>query len=512
MEVNTTNSFPTVTINKVQEVPQSWGKFLSETPYKVYQAVKNTGTLIWNFPGDINGIHKFMDDYHSKQPIEDRTVYELFFASPSLSEPIKKVMVVVDPLILKEIRKIPRGEVVSKEYLEEHAAQPCINGGRPFGAALKAIKMGILSEKQVVHDPFLFKMKSVLGIHTIENAKFEGESKEFKERYTKVAKEEVAHIMKQIEDSIVEDKEISLDFGFLNLKIWLRAFFPDLLIEGDKIPEDEEKKYVKFDDKRIRELLKTITEVSDWAFQAIMNPLINTDELAKRAEQKLNVYFDDLLKLDQSFYLGKEYVSSTDPEILKEILVSLLFAGADNIKKYLDHVMVEFGNEEIRQKWLNDKLTDQEIKNYITEVIRLYTVIYAQPGVVSEPFDVEVEGRTYHFSKGADIHYNTKLANRNEKRWGADANIFNPTEHKKYFESLNAEATFGGGHRRCEGKYVTKALGYYVISQILRKYGWSTRVDDQPNYHPTELNFNNGVKGNITYKFWKLRFRWIASN
>lgn len=244
-----------------------------------------------------------------------------------------------------------------------------------------------------------------------------------------------------------------------------------------------------------------------------MNPYSDLDKLEKDAEVILAPFIDVIMQLKQS-YLSTNYIASLENEfghektlkMLREIIISLLFAGGDNIKKYLDHVMVEFGSEAIKATYLSgNAITRDDFNDMITEVGRFFPVIYAQPGKALDDFVIEYQKgahqKTIYVRKGDELHFTTFQANVDEMEWGADAKKFDPKEHKPLYRTNNATALFGGYSRRCRGQSITLSIIHYFMEEVSRRFTWTSRVDGKTNNHPTEFNFNYGVKGGITYQF-----------
>lgn len=152
----------------------------------------------------------------------------------------------------------------------------------------------------------------------------------------------------------------------------------------------------------------------------------------------------------------------------------------------------------------------QQLSQIIEETGRLYTTIYAQPGKALEDFTIEYLGKKVFVKAGDELHYTTWIANRDKMEWGESAAEFNPEKHQSHYTRLNPLATFGSGSRVCRGKSLTLAIIEYFTTQVLELTSWTAYVDGKTNYHPTELNFNNGVKGNITYTF-QLRNQQVNS-
>lgn len=456
---------------------------------------------------DPNAFHHMLVERFKQMQPEDFKVLEIPVFSPSISDPkfCQRVIAIGNPVILQKLREIPRTE--NSNLDEEDSTLPRIHGGRPFGGVLSAIGMGILSAPELVHQAFISEMLDVLGITVIDKNRHQSnedtpeETKtrnQFKQHFMDVVIDETNKLIDQIEKNI-GNPDFKIDFRLYALTIFLKGFYREK----------------QWDAAWISELSQVIEDVSNAAFTAIMNPYSDLKALEKEAADKLAPYIDEIMQLKQS-YLSSSYIEELEktvgPEeknkILREIIISLLFAGGDNIKKYLDHVMVEFGNDEIKKEYLSaGEISRDALHDMITEVGRLYPVIYAQPGKALDDFVIEYEKgdykKTIYVRKGDELHFTTFQANVDEMEWGADAKRFNPVVHKPLYRTNNATGLFGGHSRRCRGQSVTLSIIHHFIEQACERFQWATKVDDEPNVHPTEFNFNYGVKGSITYDFIK---------
>jgi hypothetical protein len=490
IQLDTKGPVENVTNNQVKITksnPPGWAVSTLNKALDYIRGIFNSFHLIKDYRG-VNAFHDFLQNQYQHLPADKLKVVELPFIMPSTTQVCKRVIGIANPVILQELRKIPRAETVSPDYFQAHSTQPRISGGRAFGSVLEAIGMGILTAGHTLHDPFLQKMKSLLAIHHIDESPDYFKEDLFKKQFINSAIKETQSLLAQIEMSIEEGQKISLDFRFYALKIFLYSFYPN----------------AHFKDDWIQGLSQTIEEVSNLAFQAIMNPYLDVEQLRLQAEKKLDPYIKVMMQENQAFYLGQDYVAKNSEEILKQILISLIFAGGDNIKKYLDHIFVEFGRDEIRDKWLNQTHLDSAyIKDLIIEVGRKYTTIHAQPGLALDDFTIEYKDQKIFVRAGDELHYTTWMANIDKSEWGEDAETFDPVKHKKLYTRLNALSTFGAYRRRCEGKYVTLAIIHYLVCKVLEQYRWDAFVDERKNDHPTELNFNHGVVGRIKYQFRK---------
>lgn len=166
---------------------------------------------------------------------------------------------------------------------------------------------------------------------------------------------------------------------------------------------------------------------------------------------------------------------------------------------------MEFGNDKIRERYLSRTPTAEELKLYITEVGRLYTTIYAQPGEALEDFIIEYKDEIIHIKAGDKLHYSTWIANRDTQEWGPFANEFKPEENQQQYTRLHPLATFGDGSRVCRGKSITLAIIEYLTANVLEEFRWKSYVDGQDNSHPTEFNFNNGVQGKPGFTFMAVK-------
>ncbi|CEK10466.1 cytochrome P450 [Legionella hackeliae] len=454
---------------------------------KIVDYAKGTGNLYrllvnYGAAKDPNAFHKMLDnDYSQIPPTQSKVVIEPIL-SPSSSQIYDRVVGIANPVILQELRKIPRVETTRPSYYEEHPDVPRISGGRAFSSVLDAIGMGILSAESDVHKLFLQEMTAALTIRLNNKSDSLYAGNDYKTRFINVIREETQELISTIR-AAAESKQkepCHLDFRFYALKIFLRGFYPEATWENDWI----------------NKLSQEIEIVSDMAFKGMVNPYTDIEALRKEANKRMDPFIERIMKEKQG-YLRANYVNEATPEILRQIIVSLLFAGGDNIKKYLDHIFVEFGNDKIREKYLQKKLAGEELKTYITEIGRLYTTIYAQPGDALDDFVIEYKGEKIYIKAGDKLHYTTWRANRDEQEWGPFANEFNPEENKKYYDQLNPLATFGSGARACFGKTITMSIIEYLMNEVLTICRWKTFVNGQENSHPTEFNFNNGVQGTI---------------
>ncbi|ASQ46107.1 cytochrome P450 [Legionella clemsonensis] len=463
---------------------------------KIVEYGKGVGNLYrliinHNAVQDPNAFHKLLEEQYSKISNDTLKVLTIPIFSPTKSQVYDRVVAIGNPVILQALRRIPRAETVSPSYFETHPDTPKISGGRAFGSVLEAIGMGILSADSEIHTPFIQEMISTLTIKSIEDNENQFSDNKYKKRFIQVIKEETAQLVAAIRNAAEssQDEICYVDFRFYALKIFLRGFYP----------------HANWQDRWINELSQEIETVSDLAFKCMVNPHADLNTLRAEANKRLSAYIDRIMLEDQTFYLRESYVKSIDKEILRQIIVSLLFAGGDNIKKYLDHVFVEFGNDKIRERYLSKTPTAEALKLYITEVGRLYTTIYAQPGEALEDFIIEYKDETIPIKAGDKLHYSTWIANRDPQEWGPFANEFKPEENQQHYNRLQPLATFGDGSRVCRGKSITLAIIEYLTAKVLEEFRWKSYVDGQDNSHPTEFNFNNGVQGKPGFIFMAVK-------
>lgn len=482
------NLYGKVTITHGTNDNKTFGeRFLGTLSY-YWKALQNTYTLItqYNASNDPNAFHRLLIDEYAKIPDGKLKVLNIPLAAPNktLSE---RVIGIGNPVIIKALRQVPRIETVSDSFYENHPEAVKISGGIPFGTALEAIGMGILSAKEEVHFPFTQQMIATLTISSIKNSN--AKSGTYQAHFIDVVKEETDIMLA----SISANQPTSLDFRFYALKIFLRGFYPNATWEDDWI----------------RALSDVIEDVSDAAFKYITNPYTGLEALRVKAKTQLDPFIERLMQEDQSFYLSKEYCENeiNTQEIQRQIIVSLLFAGGDNIKKFTDHVLVEFGKTNIRENNLKEPVSEAQLKLMIKEVGRLFTTIYAQPGTALEDFTIHYQNDNAHIDEKIEVHTGDLLhlttfhANKDPLEWGPFADTFNVEENAKHYAELNPLSTFGSGSRICRGKTVTLTIIEYMVSELMKKFTWEARVDGKPDFHPNEFGFNNGIPGEITYLF-----------
>ena len=477
----------TVTITRTDAPRQdSYFKWVKDKLFDYGRAASNTYQLLVNFNAqkDPNAFHHLLQSEFDALAEDEVKILEVPVLAPGKDKICQRIVSIGNPVILAALRKIPRVETVDADYFTRNPDTPRISGGRAFGSVLEAIGMGILSAEHELHAPFTQEMIAALTIRSIKETSSQTE-KSHKPWFIKVVKEETQLLINAMKQAAESQQQFSPDFRFYALKIFLRGFYPN----------------ASWKDEWIHQLSKTIEEVSDAAFQHVVNPYADVEKLRKEAKLKLDPFIDLIMQEDQSFFLSKNYVTDTQPEILRQIVISLLFAGGDNIKKYLDHIFIEFGNESIRNRYLKEKPDAGYLKILIEEIGRLHTTIYAQPGKALEDFTIEYKGKKILIKTGDELHYTTWVANCDTMEWGPKAEEFNPEEHQPQYAKLNPLATFGSGSRVCRGKSLTLAIIEYLTGQALELFSWTAFVDGKENYHPTEFNFNNGVKGEMTYTF-----------
>lgn len=452
---------------------------------------RNAYTLYMNYEGgvDPNAFHHFLMDRYIMAPTDAIKVFEMPFLAPSFVEGqiYKSVVSIGNPLIIEALRLIPRAETMRPGFLGPDT--PRIGGGRAFDNVLEAIGMGVLSAEYALHQAFTQQMISTLSIKSIDPQSTSFIGNPFKIHFIHVVKEETQIVLDQIVQSVERNEVVKLDFRQYALRIFLRGFYPES----------------KWSDEWIRSLSQLIQDISNEAFLCIMNPYSNVEVLREDAKRRLDPMIDEIMLQDQSYYLSQAFVAENDPEIIRQIIISLLFAGGDNIKKFMDHVFVEMGSDKFHKLYPNNEIYNEELDLIIKEIGRLYTTIYAQPGVALDDFVIKYRSadRNARFiiRAGTELHYSTWLANRDKAEWGEATDDFNPEAHRALYSKLNPLSTFGSGIRRCRGKDVTLAIIHYALSEVTQQFTWESRVDGLPNRHPTEFNFNNGVAGEITYLF-----------
>lgn len=464
----------------------SYIKWAKDKLYDYGRAVSNTYQLIMNFnaKNDPNAFHSLLQSEFDTLSPNEVKILEIPVLAPGKDKICQRIVSIGNPVILAELRKIPRAETVNPDYFTRNLNIPKISGGRAFGSVLEAIGMGILSAEHELHSPFTQEMITTLTIRSIEETPSKAENSH-KPWFIKVVKEETQLLINTIKQEAESQQQSSPDFRFYALKIFLRGFYPN----------------ASWSDEWIRHLSQAIEDISDSAFKHVVDPYADVEKLRKEAKLRLDPFIDLIMQEDQSFFLSKDYVAQTEQDLLRQIIISLLFAGGDNIKKYLDHIFVEFGNESIRNHYLKEKPDAEYLKILIQEVGRLHTTIYAQPGKALEDFTIEYKGKKILIKAGDELHYTTWVANRDTMEWGPKAEEFNPEEHQPHYAKLNPLATFGSGSRVCRGKSLTLAIIEYLTEQALELFSWDALVNGEKNHHPTEFNFNNGVKGKMTYTF-----------
>ena len=474
-----------VTIRKVEG-----SSTLLQKPWNYYEGLSNALSIskLSTIYG-ANAAHYFIDEGYKKLFWENfgRTtqgfspklnVFQFPVLAPGFRQVYTNVVAIGNPVVLEALRTIPRYEVTDHEAPALESDLPRIAGGYSF-QVLDAIGMDILSTVHLKHVQFTQDMIRLLTFKKFEDAIIKN---------SKV-------LLAQVDMAQRKGEKVSLDFRVYALKIFLNGFFPGYQVKN----------------KWVKQLSAAIEKVSGMAFASIMNPYSDLEKLKLEAMVILDPFLNDLLKiknsnLRESLRTLLEGVEKEEQDkIYKQVIIALLFAGGDNVKKYLDHTLVELGSKRVREEYLNkESLTKEEIASYVEETGRLYTTIYAQPGKAIDAFTIEYRGETIYVPAGSELHYTTYQANVDTSEFGADAREFHPERYARYKSEgtrLTHLATFGSGNRVCRGKAITLGIVKYMVTELLQKYRWSAYVNGAENSHPTELGFNNSVRGEIEYKF-----------
>jgi len=468
---------------------------LANIPQKmlnINEAISNTKQLVseYDAANDPNAFHGYLKALYGRT---SEGIIDFSLLQPTWNGLTQRIIAIRNIEVIQFFLKYKRAETMAPTELEEALRandKPVLRGGRSF-QILEKIGMGILSSEADIHKPFIGVMRKVLGIrHMDENKYAKDPFKEFKVHFIQTIKSQTSKLIDEIMKSKESGKPFKPDFLSYALAIFVNGFYPNL----------------KWTNKRIRNFSKVIEEVSDLAFKGMMNPYTDEEEIRTQANKKLSLYIDLLLEQDQRFYLGKEYVDELvekDQEhLLREIIIALLFAGGDNIRKFLEHAFIELGSDRVRDNYLMGEINDELIENLMKETARLYTTIYAQPAVAANNFQLKVDGKIFNITEGTVFHFSTFASNVYEKTWGEDANEFNPTRYNQ--KGLpNPYQTFGSINRRCEGKFVTKSIVKNLLKEVLMnsELRWKAKVDGKENSHQTEFGFNNGTPGNIEFYF-----------
>ncbi|PCH37062.1 cytochrome P450 [Wolfiporia cocos MD-104 SS10] len=186
---------------------------------------------------------------------------------------------------------------------------------------------------------------------------------------------------------------------------------------------------------------------------------------------KSNEHHNDFL----STLLADDYAQ--DPEILRDTLVTLLFAGKDNVQNALSWSLHELSRSPV--DWIGQMRAEALSRDNLDGIIKygdlekfpvhmavFYETLRLWPGVpknarialkddVIPSFPGSVHG-PIRVAKGDYILWSDYAMMREEKVWGPEANVFNPGRH------LNGEGkfvkppspkfhAFGAGSRACPG-------------------------------------------------------------
>lgn len=408
---------------------------------------------------------------------------------------LQQVIAFGTPSVVNALRKIPRFETTPAEFYVNNPTVPKISGGAAFSSVLEAVGMGILSAESHTHALFDQQMIKTLTIQSFDSpTKYQDNP--FKSHFIAVAREKTDELIEQFKTHAENKERFTPDFLSFSLSIFLNGFYP---------PENESQQVENWSEDFITGLAKAIAEVSNEAFLCIMRPNPSTDNLRMHAYEQLNPFINKIMERKQNFYLSDEFVNKMSTEELRQIIISLLFAGGDNIKKYLDHCFVEFGRDDIKQKYLRseqifDKKWPENLNLLLKEVARLYTTIYAQPGKVMEDFVIESEGVKMLVPAGTELHLTTWQANRS-REWGEFANEFNPEQNSQHYRKKKPLGTFGSDNRVCRGQTLAYELVKLVVSRCLAEFEIESFVDNKKDYHPQVKGFNNGIGGNPEYLF-----------
>ncbi|WP_112220425.1 cytochrome P450 [Legionella quinlivanii] len=449
-------------------------------------AVTNTFVLAFKYNAgkDLNAFHHFLEDRYRALPKDKTKILDVPVISPSIFPPrlVQRVVAIGNPRVLLEIEKLPCAQSFKKWY-EDNPERPAIKRGRAFSSILEAIGMGILTEDQKIHDDFLDQMHS-LQFSGVKDPKHPNH--QFQTNFLEVIKKETGDLIETIKARSVNNEPIELDFLVFSLKIFLKSFYP----KSDWSNEEW-----------IDQLARQIEHVSHEAFKNIMNPYGNIQSLRELAAKHLDPFIDKILEDEEPAYLSADYVKRTSRDIKKQIIIALLFAGGDNIRRLIEHGLVKFGQDEIYQKYFAKGVTLSDLQTYVKELERLLTIIYAQPGEAEEDFVIEFEGEEFAVKQGDQLHYTTWIATTDEKEWGEHAREFNPEANKDKHKELRADLTFGANRRRCRGNIVTHEIIYELFMRILNQFEIESFVGGQKGVHPMKKDFNNEVDGPVTVRY-----------
>ncbi|KTD47923.1 Cytochrome P450 [Legionella quinlivanii] len=466
---------------------------LSRTIGKVIQKAKdyssaltNTIALVFKYNAgkDLNAFHHLLEDRFRELPIDQTKILDVPVISPSIFPPrlVQRVVAIGNPYVLLEIEKLPCAQSFKKWY-EDNPEKPPIKRGRAFSSILEAIGMGILTEDQKIHDDFLDQMHS-LQFSGVKDPKHPNH--QFQTNFLEVIKKETDDLIETIKARSGNNEAIELDFLVFSLKIFLKSFYP---------------KSDWSDENWINQLARQIENVSHEAFKNIMDPYGNIQSLRALAAKHLDPFIDKILEDEEPAYLSADYVKRTSRDIKKQIIIALLFAGGDNIRRLIEHGLVKFGQDEIYQKYFSKGVTPSDLQTYVKELERLITIIYAQPGEAEEDFVIEFEGEEFFVKEGDQLHYTTWIATTDEKEWGEHAREYNPEANKDKHKELKADLTFGANRRRCRGNIVTHEIIHELFMRILNEFEIESFVNGQKGIHPMKKDFNNEVDGPVTVRY-----------
>lgn len=472
----------TVTSTKVNSRVASAKSFISEFTHALW----DTAELLFYWKGirDPNALHYQLTARYEAIPHDQPRVTNLTYFRPRWKNGrfhlFEEIVGIANCPMIMHLLERPRYEN-NTNYYDNHPDAPRVGGGDPFNEVLKAAGMGILSEDGELHAKFIFEMHQL----TFDYHKTYAEGS-FQALCISNIKKQVGLFIKEVKENTNTGKQVSYDFLPYALRILLPSFYPT----------------GHWDDDFINGLANAITIYSDRAFQCIMNPYLSKADLKRDTDAAFEPFVCELLKHKPTYLRTKFYEEYKNSDVLKQIITSLLFAGGDNIKKYLDHVLVMFGKESVRTQFLQQPITSEFLDDCIREVTRLKTIIFAQPGVALDSFMLEYEGREYFIPEGANIHLSTYAALTDPYEWGEKFNEFDPIAHKEKHKELNAELTFGAKRRHCKGKVLSTIVVKETVGALLDTAEWTSYLNNNPDHnHETEFNFNNSLKEKATYVF-----------
>lgn len=454
---------------------------------RVYgRAIANTAILAWKYNArkDPNAFHHLLNDLYRALPPNKTKVLKVPVISPKLYPPqiVQEVVAIGNAPILLAIEQIPCSQS-NQTWYTQHPDKPKIKRGRAFSSILEAIGMGVLTANEEIHNAFLNQMHS-LSFASLNNPN--AIHHEFQTNTLEVITNETNALIKQIEERSASNEPIEIDFLVFSLKILLKSFYPNT--EWN-------------DEAWIGRLARAIEEVSHQAFKHIMDPYSNMEKLRQIAAAHLDEYIDKILEDNKPAYLTPEYVRDTSTEIKKQIIIALLFAGGDNIRRLIEHCLVEFGQQGTFKKYFADGVAYSDLLTYMKEVERLYTIIFAQPGEAEESFTIEYEGERFKVKAGDHLHYTTWIATTDEKEWGPHAREFNPEANKDKHAELQADLTFGAKQRRCRGKIFTHKVAPELLMAIMNQFEIRSYVGGNEGVHPIKYDFNTEVDGAVKIRY-----------